>query len=324
MERPVTVDGDRATGAADAVADAGARAGAAAGAPRHPYRTMDVPVSGGALRVGIWDAVGPHTADVLLVHGITSSHLAWPFVVDALPDGMRAIAPDLRGRGASRDVRGPAGMAAHADDLAAVLDALGIGSSPVVGHSMGAFVSVVLAARHPERVSRLLLVDGGLPLDVPPGLTPDEVVQSVLGATADRLHMRFADVAEYLAFWRAHPAFAADWSEPLERYLAYDLVPEGDALRPATSYATTVEDTIDLNTGTAIGDALARLAHPAVLLTAPRGLRDEQPGLYEEGHLAGLLARHPGIRHERVPGVNHYTIVLAPEGAARVAALAAG
>jgi lipase len=215
-------------------------------------------------------------------------------------------------------------MAAHADDLAAVLDALGIGSSPVVGHSMGAFVSVVLAARHPERVSRLLLVDGGLPLDVPPGLTPDEVVQSVLGATADRLHMRFADVTEYLAFWRTHPAFAADWSEPLERYLAYDLVPEGDALRPATSYATTVEDTIDLNTGTAIGEALARLAHPAVLLTAPRGLRDEQPGLYEEGHLAGLLARHPGIRHERVPGVNHYTIVLAPEGAARVAALAAG
>ena len=59
------------------------------------------------------------------MHGITASHRAWPAVVAALP-GVRVVAPDLRGRGRSNSLPGPYGMGAHADDLAAVLDALGV------------------------------------------------------------------------------------------------------------------------------------------------------------------------------------------------------
>ena len=210
----------------------------------HTYRTLDVPVAGGDLRVAVWDPDPAAAAapDVLLIHGVTSSHLAWPFVVDRLP-GVRAVAPDLRGRGASNEVSGPAGMRAHADDLAAALDALGIARTVVVGHSMGAFVAVVFAHVYPERVSRLVLVDGGLPLDVPAGLDTDALVAGILGPTAARLSMRFADVGEYLEFWRGHPAFRADWTPELEDYLAYDLVDDGaGSLRPATSYATTADD----------------------------------------------------------------------------------
>ena len=77
----------------------------------HSYRTIAVPVAGGDLRVGVWDP-DPAAADppsVLLIHGVTASHLAWPFVVDRLP-GVRVIAPDLRGRGGSNSLTGPAGM----------------------------------------------------------------------------------------------------------------------------------------------------------------------------------------------------------------------
>jgi len=283
-------------------------------AATHTYRTVDVAVRGGALRVGVWDPVGPATADVLAIHGVTASHLAWPFVVERLP-GVRVIAPDLRGRGRSNGVTGEAGMAAHSDDLAAVLDALGVTRATVVGHSMGAFVAVVFAHRHPDRVARLVLVDGGLPLDVPEGLTPDELVTRILGPTAARLSMRFADVDAYLDFWRGHPAFRQAWTPELERYLAYDLVPDGAVLRPATSYATTAEDTADMNTGTALPDALAALRHPTLLLTAPRGLLDEEPGLYAPDHLERILAAHPDVRHRRIEGCNHYTIVMSPRGA---------
>ena len=48
----------------------------------HTYRTVDVVVPGGDLHVGVWDPVAPQTGQVLLVHGVTSSHLAWPFVVE--------------------------------------------------------------------------------------------------------------------------------------------------------------------------------------------------------------------------------------------------
>jgi len=286
----------------------------------HTYRTIDVPVAGGALRVGVWDPEGPATADLLVVHGVTASHLAWPFVVDRLP-GVRVIAPDLRGRGRSNAIAGPAGMTAHATDLAAVLDALGVERTVLVGHSMGAFVSVVFAHLHPERVSRLVLVDGGLPLDVPAGLDADELVSRILGPTAARLSMRFASLEDYLGFWRQHPAFRSDWTPELERYLAYDLVPDGDCFRPATSYATTAEDTIDMNPGTALPAALARLRHPTVLVTAPRGLLDEEPGLYGPQHLQKLLAAYPAVEHVAVADRNHYTIVMSERGADAVASV---
>lgn len=285
----------------------------------HDYRTVDVPVRDGMLRVGIWDVEDPHAPTVLLVHGVTASHLAWEWVVQALP-GVRVIAPDLRGRGASNNVDGPAGMRAHADDLAAVLNAIGVTQTLVVGHSMGAFVAVVFADRHPDRVTRLLLVDGGLPLEVPAGLTTDQIVQFVLGPTAARLSMRFASTEAYLDFWRQHPAFVDHWSPEVERYFAYDLVGEAPKLHPATSYETTADDTVDLNTGTAVVDALAGLRHPVLLLTAPRGLQNQTPGLYADADLPEMLARHPGVRHERVDDVNHYTIVMSHAGGETVGA----
>jgi pimeloyl-ACP methyl ester carboxylesterase len=287
----------------------------------HSYRTIDVPVAGGDLRVAVWDAEPRAAAapDVLLIHGVTSSHLAWPFVVERLP-GVRAIAPDLRGRGASNGLVGAGGMSAHADDLAAALDALGVERTVVVGHSMGAFVAVVFAHRYPERVSRLVLIDGGLPLDVPSGMDADALVAGVLGPTAARLSMRFASAGDYLDFWRRHPAFGQAWTPELERYFEYDLVEDGEgALRPATSYQTTAADTVDMNTGTVLPDALAGLEHPARLVTTPRGLQDEPPGLYAPEHLERVLAGHPEIVHERVDGFNHYTIVLTPTGADVVA-----
>ncbi|MBP1077067.1 pimeloyl-ACP methyl ester carboxylesterase [Microbacterium terrae] len=287
----------------------------------HDYRTIDVAVAGGDLRVAVWDPTDARTDDALLIHGVTSSHLAWPFVVGRLP-GVRAIAPDLRGRGASSALAGPAGMAAHADDLAAALDALGIARVTVVGHSMGAFVAVVFAHRHPERVSRLVLVDGGLPLDVPQGVDTDALVAGILGPTAARLSMRFANTGEYLDFWRAHPAFAEAWTPELERYLAYDLVDDGaGSLRPATSYRTTAEDTVDMNAGAALPEALGALAHPTRLMTVPRGLQDEPPGLYAPAHLERMLAAHPSVVHQRVDGLNHYTVVMSDAGADVVAAV---
>jgi pimeloyl-ACP methyl ester carboxylesterase len=284
------------------------------------YRTIDVAVAGGDLRVGVWEPAEPMDAApaVLLVHGVTASHLSWPLVADRLPEA-RVIAPDLRGRGRSNELQGPAGLAAHARDLVAVLDALGEDEVVVVGHSMGAFVALVLGDLYPDRISRVVLVDGGLPLDLPADLPIDEVIRLVLGPTADRLAMRFATTDDYVDFWRAHPAFQRDWSPELEAYLAYDLVGEEPALRPATSYSTLEEDSIDQNTGTAILDALAHLRHPTVLLTADRGLLDQVPGLYAPERVPEILSAHPGLEHRRVPDVNHYTIAMSERGADVVA-----
>ena len=69
--------------------------------------------------------------------------------------------------------------------------------------------------------------------------------------------------------------------------------------------------------------ALAEATQPIRLLTAPRGLQNEEPGLYPDEHLTRLLAEHPQIAHERWNGFNHYTVVLSAAGAERLARVVA-
>jgi len=288
--------------------------------PVTAYRTLDVPVDGGTLRVGVWGEAGPV---VLAVHGITANHRTWDLVADRLPD-VRLVAPDLRGRGRSATLPGPFGMARHAADLAAVLAAVAPDPAPgpavVLGHSMGAFVAVTLAHIHPGRVARLVLVDGGLPLTPPPGWDDAAVLAAVLGPAAERLSMTFPTRAAYQDFWRVHPAFAADWGPAVARYVDYDLTGAEPALRPSAVLAAVQEDSAEIHSAATVGPALAALAHPTVFLRAPRGLRDEPPGLYPEPEVAAWAARLPGLRWATVPDVNHYTVLLTDRGADAVAA----
>jgi len=288
------------------------------------YKSLDIPVRGGLLRTGIWGPLDSAAPTVLAVHGITASHRAWALVAQALPE-VRFIAPDLRGRGRSNTLPGPYGMPVHADDLATVLKVLDVPRAVVAGHSMGAFAALVLANRHPQLVGSLVLVDGGLPLAGPAGLRDEQVVQAVRGPAGERLNRVFASREEYLELWKPHPAFVGHWNALLHDYLDYDLAPDGaGGLRSATSYAALAEDIADLHRGTALLQALEELAHPVHLLRAPRGLLNEEPGLYAPDYINAWRERLPQLRVTDVPGTNHYTIVMDEPGAGAVArALAA-
>jgi pimeloyl-ACP methyl ester carboxylesterase len=103
---------------------------------------------------------------VLLVHGFPDSSHLWRGQVPALTGaGLRVIAPDMRGFGASDrpeavdDYRIGRAVA----DLVAVLDALGVERARVVGHDWGAAVAWLLAAIHPGRVERLVALSVGHP-----------------------------------------------------------------------------------------------------------------------------------------------------------------
>lgn len=289
------------------------------------YAARDVPVAGGLLRVGEWGAVeAPGSSSpsaslpVLAVHGVTSMHPAWMWVAAELP-GRRVVAPDLRGRGHSNALPGPFGMQSHADDLVAVLDDAGVGRAVVVGHSMGAFVAATLVDLHPDRVAGLVLVDGGLPLDLPPGVGVDQATDAVLGPAAKRLSMTFRDHAAYHEFWRRHPAFAHGWDHALEAYLDYDLQGQAPSMTPRTTYEAMAEDSRDLLVSQRVQHAAEHLPDGTVLLRAPRGLLDQVPPLYPDEAVHRWQARLPGLRVSTVPDVNHYTIVIGA-GAAAVAA----
>ena len=286
---------------------------------RTRYAIRDVAVRGGTLRVGSWvgdDRDGEPSRLVLAVHGVTASHQSWPLVAERVTahPGVRFVAPDLRGRGRSGALPGPWGMATHADDLAAVLDAFEAATAVVVGHSMGAFAAVVFAHRYPERVARLVLVDGGIPLRPLPGLSSEEALNATLGPAAARLRMTFPSRPAYLDFWRDHPAFRSDWSPAIERYLDYDLVGEEPQLRSSVSYDAVAADSLDLSGGVLPG-AWQELRVAPLFLRAPRGLLAEPPGLYSRDDVEAWAAAHPQLRWREVADVNHYTITLSDRGA---------
>jgi len=276
---------------------------------------QDVPVAGGRLRVARWGA-GPPA--VLAVHGITASHLAWAGVAARLP-GVPLLAPDLRGRGRSSELPGPYGMARHADDVLAVLDQSGAERVVLAGHSMGGFVALALAARHPERVSSLVLIDGGPPLPRPEGVTVEEALAATLGPAVQRLSMTFPSREAYRDYWRAHPALT--WGPLVEAYVDYDLVGEPPRLHSCVRPEAVRADYVDM-LGPGPAEAVAALPRPAVLLLASRGLLNEPRPLYPPDVAAELAAQAPRgrLRVRTVEDVNHYSIVFAPHGIEAVAA----
>jgi 3-oxoadipate enol-lactonase len=94
---------------------------------------------------------------VLMVHGLGGTSNFYQVQADALAGRFQVIRVDSAGAGRSPVADGIS-IESHADDLAAVLDEIGAGRAAVVGHSMGTLVVRVLAARYPEKVSKLALL----------------------------------------------------------------------------------------------------------------------------------------------------------------------
>ncbi|WP_225847133.1 alpha/beta hydrolase [Streptomyces sp. HPF1205] len=281
------------------------------------FQDVTVEVDGGLLAVRRWPGA-PGAGTVLAVHGLTGNGLAWGEVAEAL-GGTEVIAPDLRGRGRSRDVAGPGGMARHAEDLIAVLDHFRLGAAVLAGHSMGAFVACVAARRDPARYRELVLVDGGLGIPVPADADIDAVLGAVVGPAMARLDMEFPDRAAYHAFWAAHPAFAGLGGPLLAEHLDRDLVGREPRLRSACRAAAIREDAEDELRDPAVFRAIHELTVPARLLWAERGLRNEPTGLYSPDTIAACGLAASGVPLHFVPDVNHYSLVLGERGARVVA-----
>lgn len=274
------------------------------------FRVDDVTL--GALR---WPGL-LGTATLVAVHGITSNAWVWDPVAHHLAGGAEIIALDLRGRGRSFEAPGPFGIRRHADDVAAVIAQLG---SPalVIGHSMGAFVALMTAERHADIVSDIVLVDGGTPLPRPtgPDVDLDAVLDSTLGPGIERITTTWPDRVSYQAMWASHPAFVDGISPDLERNLLAELVAVDGGFRVGVSEAAVRQDGRELLADDEIRTLLDRRAERTTIVRAEFGMFGEPPGFIPPEE----RDRYPQHRWVEGPGLNHYTVMNSPNGAALVA-----
>lgn len=101
----------------------------------------------------------PDGLPLLFVHGSYASSRWWQPLFDLLPEEIYALAPDLRGCGASEKTTSGYGIAEQAADLWALTQELGWQGFDLVGHSSGGAIAMEFAFTHPEVLHSLILVD---------------------------------------------------------------------------------------------------------------------------------------------------------------------
>ncbi len=270
---------------------------------------MLVPVDGGDLAVEVLEG---GTAPVLAIHGVSGSRKLWNRVA---AHDITLVTPDLRGRGDSCLLPG-ATIKQHADDMLRVLDALKLDAVTVTGMSMGGYVAVDLAVRHPDRVRALVLVDGGFPMSAHAQLTEETLTAALAPQLAAR--ERTWTVDEYLAV-QAMVNPLVDATDPLIReYFAHDLTPDGHLRLLAD---TLVADTRDVVFGTS---RWQELTVPTWFVHAEWSTGPDSPPAYTTEQAAQFRAALPVLREPvLIKGVDHGGTVMTSAGAAATAGVLA-
>ena len=112
---------------------------------------------------------------VLLIHGSgpgVTSYANWRVVVPALAEDLHVVAPDMVGFGYSDRPEGITyGLQTWADQTVGLMDTLGIEKAHLVGNSFGGAIALRIAAQHPQRVGKLVLMGSmGVPFEITEGL----------------------------------------------------------------------------------------------------------------------------------------------------------
>ncbi|KMO29151.1 alpha/beta fold hydrolase [Methylobacterium aquaticum] len=146
---------------------------------------------------------------VVLLHGFPETSYAWRYQIPPLSRHYRVIAPDLRGYGETDKPASGYDKRTMAQDLVALLDALGIDRIALVGHDRGARVATRFAKDHPGRLDRLVVMDN----------VPTRIVARSMNAQIARAYWFFLfhlvpDLPEALIagredIWLRH--FFSDW-----------------------------------------------------------------------------------------------------------------
>jgi pimeloyl-ACP methyl ester carboxylesterase len=157
---------------------------------------------------------------VVLLHGYAEISDSWGPLATALAKNYTVVVPDLRGIGRSSRPAGGYDKKTQAADIRAVVTTLGYDRTSVVSHDIGIMVAYAYAARYPDKVERLVVMDAPLP-----GIAPwDDIVRmpalwhfSVRGPDAERL----VRGRERIYLDRIWNAFTGDPSKPDEATRAY-------------------------------------------------------------------------------------------------------
>ena len=240
---------------------------------------------------------------VLCVHGLSANCRSFDRFVPVLTEaGHHVVAVDLRGRGRS-DITpaGSYGRDTHVRDLLEIAERYGADSFDVVGHSMGGFIGMSLAAQHPQRCGRLVLIDAvGAP-------EPSALLS--IAKSVSRLGRTYPSASAVLSHMQAAGTIAP-WDAFWDSYFGWELESFDDTVRIRTDLAAVGEDSA-YGSLQNVYELWPRLCCPVLLVRASRPM-GPGGGLVVSRADAERFATE--VRDATVVNVDadHYSILISP------------
>lgn len=246
---------------------------------------------------------------ILCIHGLTANGRFWDCLAAALTPQHKVIAMDLRGRGLSDKPNTGYSIEHHCKDILALMNDQGFERPVLMGHSLGAFISLVFAAKHPQRVDRLILVDGGGKLSE----TQMAKVFTGIKPSLDRLGQVFPSFDAYISQMKQAP-FLQPWNSYMEAYFQYEVEEVEGGVRSRVHPKHIEEEAINLRKEDST-QFYSRVTCPTLILRATKGMLAEDDLVLPEDVANRMVKEIPHAELVELEGVNHYTILFQPNEA---------
>jgi len=255
------------------------------------------------IQLAVWEGKG---TPILCVHGLTANCRCWDLLASSLSPRHKVLAMDLRGRGLSDSPPSGYSVENHCKDILALMDDQGLERPVLMGHSLGAFISLVFAAKHPQRVDRLILVDGG-------GKLSEAQMTKVFAGikpSLDRLGKVFPDFESYVALLKQAP-FLQPWNSFFETYFRYEVEDVEGGVRSRVHPKHIEEETVNLRKVDS-RQFYNRVVAPTLILRATKGMLAEDDLVLPADVAEGMAREIPNAKKVDVEGSNHYSILFQP------------
>jgi pimeloyl-ACP methyl ester carboxylesterase len=261
----------------------------------------DVTVNGINIHYIDWQGKGK---PIVCLHGLTPNCRYFDSLGERLTPDYRLIAYDLRGRGNSDKPASGYNFIRHGADIEGFLDALSLKKVMLVGHSMGAGVAAWFTPNFPERVDRLILIDGG---GAGAGADYDALRKQIEPVVA-RLSMKFPTEEDYIrvASLTLGQRTSPQYAQTLYKYDAFKN-PDGTVSAKASPEAIE-EDWLKFQDVEMVS-GYARTKCPVLLLRAPEGFLGDLP-ILPRAAAEMFVGLFPNCKLVDIEGTDHASILL--------------
>ena len=255
------------------------------------------------IQLAIWEG---RKKQILCIHGITANCRFWDCLASAVSPHHRVMAMDLRGRGLSDKPPTGYSIENHCKDVLALIDDLGLKRPVLMGHSLGAFISLVFSAKYPQRVDRLILVDGG------GKLTETQMTNVFTGIkpSLDRLGKIFPSFEDYISQMKQAP-YLQPWNSYMETYFHYEVEKVKGGLRSRVHPNHIEEEAKNLGKVDS-RQFYKKVTSPTLILRATKGLLAKDDLVLPKDVAERMVREIPNAKKVDLKGTNHYSILFQP------------